>query len=176
MDLPVTITFDCTPLRSISRFDIPLDASPTFRRRLELLQAAVTKHGTRNTYYLTDAKCQFRFTNNPEIGWVKFAFEGTVITNDNDSQTIGSDLIICLDTETCDWLTQPAVEWLALAVEPHKPDQNRPVTTARIPHLKSRALARALPNDATTLATEFPQSIESAQHPRGGIPRTHQYG
>ncbi len=116
MDLPVTITFDCTPLRSISRFDIPLDASPTFRRRLELLQAAVIKHGTRNTYYLTDAKCQFRFTNNPEIGWVKFAFEGTVITNDNDSQTIGSDLIICLDTETCDWLTQPAVEWLKNSV------------------------------------------------------------
>jgi hypothetical protein len=112
MEPPVTITFDCTPLRSFSRFDVPLDASPAFRKRLEQFQAAVTKHGTRNTYYLTDAECQFRFTNNPEIGWVKFIFEGTVITNDNDSQTIGSDLTVCLDTETCDWLTQPAVEWL----------------------------------------------------------------
>jgi len=112
MEPPVTITFDCTPLRSVSRFDVPLDASPAFRKRLEQFQAAVTKHGTRNTYYLTDAACQFRFTNNPEIGWVKFVFEGTVITDDNDSQTVGSDLTICLDTETCDWLTQPAVEWL----------------------------------------------------------------
>ena len=112
MEPPVTITFDCTPLRSVSRFDSPLGASPACRKRLEQFQDTVTKHDTRDTYYLTDAVCQFRFTNNPEIDWVKFVFAGTVITDDNDSQTVGSDLTICLDTETCDWLTQPAAEWL----------------------------------------------------------------
>ncbi|NBS33263.1 MAG: hypothetical protein EBS83_10805 [Planctomycetia bacterium] len=43
---------------------------------------------------------------------MRFAFEGTVITDETDSRTVGSDLAVCLDTETCDWLTQPAVEWL----------------------------------------------------------------
>ena len=67
MEPPVTITFDCTPLRSVSRFDSPLGASPACRKRLEQFQDTVTKHDTRDTYYLTDAVCQFRFTNNPEM-------------------------------------------------------------------------------------------------------------
>ena len=113
---PVEITFDCTPLRSFPRLDVPLDASPAFRRRAERFQEAIARHGTRNTYYLTDANCTFRFTNNPETGWVRFAFEGTVITDETDSRTVGSDLAVCLDTETCDWLTQPAVEWLKQTV------------------------------------------------------------
>ncbi|MFM8735225.1 MAG: hypothetical protein ACKOC8_08540 [Pirellulales bacterium] len=113
----VAITFDCTPLRTVPRFDIPLDASPVYRARLERMQRAVAGHGTRNTYYLTAGGCTFRFTNDPAIGWVRFRFEGTVLTDDADAKTIGSDLEIVLDQETCDWLTQPAVEWLRLAAK-----------------------------------------------------------
>jgi hypothetical protein len=113
----VAITFDCTPLRSVPRLDIPLDASPAYRRRLERMQRAVCRHGTRNTYYLTDGSCTFRFTNDPAGGWVLFRYEGTLLTDDTDAKTIGSDLEITLDQETCDWLTQPAVEWLRLSVK-----------------------------------------------------------
>lgn len=111
----VAIEFDCTPLRSVPRLDIPLDASPGYRARLERFQQAIARHGTRRTYYLTNAACTFRLTNDPDSGWVRFTVEGTVITDDTDTKTVGSDLDIRLDTETCDWLTQPAVEWLALS-------------------------------------------------------------
>jgi hypothetical protein len=113
----VAITFDCTPLRSLPRLDMPLDASPAYRSRVERLQRAVARHGMRNTYYLTDGGCIFRFTNDPATGWVRFRFEGTLLTDETDSRTIGSDLDVALDKETCDWLTQPAVEWLRLAVK-----------------------------------------------------------
>jgi hypothetical protein len=114
---PVAISFECTPLRSVPRLDIPIDASPAYRRRLERMQRAVARHGTRNAYYLLDGTCTFRFTNDPGSGWARFAFEGTALTDDVDSKTIGSDLEITLDLETCDWLTQPAVEWLRLSVK-----------------------------------------------------------
>jgi hypothetical protein len=122
MDAPdkhpaVAITFDCTPLRGVPRLDIPLDASPVFRARLERFQRAVARHGTRNTYYLPNASCTFRFTNDPRSGWVQFAVEGTVLTDEMDTRTVGSDLEICLAKETCDWLTQPAVQWLTLSTK-----------------------------------------------------------
>ncbi len=113
----VAITFECTPLRSVPRLDIPLDASPGYRARLERMQRAVAAHGTRNAYYLTDGSCTFRFTNDSASGWVRFAFTGPVFTDDADLQTTGSDLDIILDVETCDWLTQPAVEWLTVSVK-----------------------------------------------------------
>lgn len=109
---PVTITFECTPLRTVPQGEIPRESSPGYRGRLERQQRAAARHGTRNTYYLTDGGCTFRFTNDPEIGWVRIRFEGTVMTDDTDARTIGSDLDVALDRETCDWLTQPAVEWL----------------------------------------------------------------
>jgi hypothetical protein len=114
---PVAISFECTPLRSVPRLDIPLDASPGYRARLERMQQAVAAHGTRNAYYLTDGTCTFRFTNDSESGWVRFRFEGTVLTDESDLKTTGGDLAIGLDVETCDWLTQPAVEWLTISVK-----------------------------------------------------------
>jgi len=113
----VAIRFDCTPLRSVRRIDIPPDASPAYRGRLERVQQAVSQHGTRNTYYLTNGSCTFQFTNNPAVGWVRFLVEGTVLTDAADTRTVGSDLAIRLDKETCDWLTQPAVEWLTLSAK-----------------------------------------------------------
>ena len=81
------------------------------------MQRAVGLHGTRNAYFLSDGGCTFRFTNDTALGWVRFRFEGTVLTDDADARTTGSDLAIDLDQETCDWLTQPAVEWLRLSVK-----------------------------------------------------------
>lgn len=112
----VAISFDCTPLRSVSNTVIPPDASPAFRGRLERVQQAIARHGTRNTYYLTNGTCTFQFTNDPAAGWVRFAIEGTVLTDEADTRTVGSDLTVRLDKETCDWLTQPAVEWLSITV------------------------------------------------------------
>ena len=65
---PVAITFDCTPLRTVRSISVPLDASPAYRSRLERLQQAVSRHGTRNTYYLTNGSCTFQFTNDPTQG------------------------------------------------------------------------------------------------------------
>jgi len=113
----IAIRFDCTPLRSVRQIDIPPDASPAYRGRLERVQQAVSQHGTRNTYYLTNGSCTFQFTNNPAVGWVRFTVEGTVLTDTADTKTVGSDLTIRLDKETCDWLTQPAVQWLSLSVK-----------------------------------------------------------
>ena len=113
----VVVAFDCRPLRSIGRLDIPLDASPVFRRRLQRLQAAIGRHGTRNTYHLTNATCRFQLTSDPAVGMVEFEIEGTVLTDETDTRTVGSDLDITLVRETCDWLTQPAVEWLAITAK-----------------------------------------------------------
>lgn len=109
---PVAIRFDCTPLRAVAGASVPAEASPRFRALVERMRAAAVRHGTRNTYYLSSAGCVFRFTNAPDSGWVEFAVEGTVLTDDRDTRTVGSDLTVTLVKETCDWLTQPAVDWL----------------------------------------------------------------
>lgn len=112
---PVKIRFDCTPLRTVARAEPPADASPRFRALVQRMRDAAARHGTRNSYYLSSATCRFSFTNSAESGWVEFAVEGTVLTDDRDSHTVGGDLAVTLVRETCDWLTQPVVEWLALS-------------------------------------------------------------
>ena len=37
----VEVSFDCLPLRSIARLDIPIDASPKYRARCERIKAAM---------------------------------------------------------------------------------------------------------------------------------------
>jgi len=113
----VAITFDCTPLRSVRQRQASAEASPAYRALLERVTRATDRHGTRNTYYLTNGSCTFRLTNDPALGWVRFSVEGTILTDEADSRTVGSDLAIALDKETCEWLTQPAVQWLALSVK-----------------------------------------------------------
>lgn len=111
MDRHVEISFDCLPLRSITRVDIPLDASPKFRAKCERIKAALEKHGTLNTYYLHNAKCVFHLTNRPELGMLEFEFEGTAITDEADLTTTAAALEVTLKRETCDWLTEPVVAW-----------------------------------------------------------------
>ena len=71
----VEITFDCLPMRSVGRMDIPLDASPKFRERCERIKAALEHHGSFNTYYLYNAGCKFHLTNRDEVGMLEFRFE-----------------------------------------------------------------------------------------------------
>ncbi|MBI1900332.1 MAG: hypothetical protein HYS13_04345 [Planctomycetia bacterium] len=123
MSRNVDITFACLPLRTVSRLDVPLDASPKFREQCERIKSAIERHGTHNTYYLHNARCVYCLTNRDDVGMVEFTFEGTVFTDENDQKTERCELHVHLSRETCDWLTEPVVEWFketvikAVAVE-----------------------------------------------------------
>ena len=124
MNRYVDITFDCLPLRSVGRLDVPLDASPKYRARCERILKAIEAHGSHNSYYLYNARCVFRLTNDESVGMLEFRFEGTVLTDAADEKTIRfAPQLVELDRETCDWLTEPIVDWFretvprAVAVE-----------------------------------------------------------
>ena len=111
MERYVEISFDCMPLRSVGRLDIPIDASPKYRARCERVKHAIETHGSFNSYYLYNAVCTFRLTNDPAIGMLEYSFEGTVLTDESDEKTRHCELEIKLVRETCDWLTQPVASW-----------------------------------------------------------------
>ncbi len=116
MSSSVDISFDCLPLRTVGRLDVPLDASPKFREKCERIKLAIERHGSHNTYYLHQAACVFRLTNRDEVGMLEFRFEGTVFTDASDQRTERATLDVELVRETCDWLTEPVVEWFHEAV------------------------------------------------------------
>ncbi len=111
VDHSVQIEFDCLPLRSLPRLDAPPDATPQQQALALNLRRAVQKHGAHNTFYLYNARCVFHLTNDPDIGMLEFAFRGTVLTDSDDRTTQGSDLVVELTHDVCDWLTTPVVEW-----------------------------------------------------------------
>jgi hypothetical protein len=113
----IDITFDCTPLRSIGRLDIPLDASPGFERLCIRIRKAIQEHGQHNSYYLHGGKCVFHLTNDDRSGMLTFGFEGTVLTDATDQKARACDLRVTLLTETCDWVTSPIVDWFGETVE-----------------------------------------------------------
>ncbi len=117
MDRWVEIQFDCLPLRSVARWDPPLDASPELRDFYQRLKQAHLDHGAHNTYYLHHAQCVYRLTNSAAVGRLEFQFEGVVLTDAEDRQTVGSDLCVELVRETCDWITEPVVAWFCESVE-----------------------------------------------------------
>jgi len=112
----VQIEFECLPLRSISRLDVPVDASPAYEQFVLRVKAAMNKHGSFNTYYLHRGQCVYHLTNDPAVGTVSFSFEGTAMTDQDDVRTRAVDLDIKLDSETCGWLSEPIVEFLAESV------------------------------------------------------------
>lgn len=112
----VKITFDCLPLRSVTRFDVPLDAPPEHEAKVERVKRAVEKHGLHNTYFLHNAKCVFHLTNDESVGMLELGFEGTVLTDPEDQKTLRCDLDVELQRETCPWLTEPIVAWFAETV------------------------------------------------------------
>lgn len=107
----VEITFDCLPLRSVGRLDVPIDASPKFRALCERIKRAIDQHGSYNTYFLYNATCRFHLTNRDDFGMIEFRFDGTVFTDTQDLHTERCDLTVELARETCDWLKEPIVEW-----------------------------------------------------------------
>lgn len=114
--MTVEITFDCLPLRSVTRFDVPLDAPPEYARLVERIKEAGRKHGLHNSYYLHNARCVYHLTNDPDVGMLEFGFEGTALTDPDDRHTLLCDLAVRLRRETCDWLTEPVVAWFAETV------------------------------------------------------------
>jgi hypothetical protein len=114
----VEISFDCLPLRTIGRLDVPLDASPKYQGFCERIKQAIEKHGSHNTYYLHNATCIYHLVNHAESGLLEFRFEGVALTDSTDERTDTCDLQVDLVRETCDWLTEPAVAWFAETV-PH---------------------------------------------------------
>ncbi len=113
----VEIEFDCLPLRSISRMDVPVDASPVYEQFVLRVKAAMQRHGCHNTYYLHRGQCTYHLTNDSDRGSVHFAFEGTVLTDTEDLRTRLIDLQVRLDRETCSWLSEPFVAFLAESVQ-----------------------------------------------------------
>lgn len=116
MDRWVEITFDCLPLRSVGRLDIPIDASPKYRQRCAKIKASIDKHGSYNTYFVYNARCIYRLVNSPDLGKLEFKFEGTIITDTDDQRCQHCDLEVHLHRETCDWLTEPIAAWFAETV------------------------------------------------------------
>lgn len=112
----VEIVFDCVPLRTVARTDVPLDASPKLAAKMLRIKAAIEKHGTLNSYYLHNATCSFHFTNDPLQGMVQFSFEGVVMTDTNDLEARSADLKVDLARETCSWINQTIVDWLNATV------------------------------------------------------------
>ncbi len=113
----VEIEFECLPLRSISRLDVPVDASPVFEQFVLRVKQAMSRHGSFNTYYIHRGKCVYHLTNDPANGRVAFVFEGTVMTDEDDLQTKAIDVEVKLGSETCSWLTEPFVGFLAESVQ-----------------------------------------------------------
>lgn len=116
MSAPVEISFDCLPLRSVGRVDIPLDASAEHRELCLQIKQAMEKHGAHNSYFLRDGECVFHLTNDPTIGVISYRFSGAVLTDENDSRTRQVDLHVEYAAEACDWITKEVSDWFAQTV------------------------------------------------------------
>jgi len=117
MKPPVEIAFDCLPLRSVGRVDVPLDASPAFRARCERLQQAIATHGAENSYFLYNAHCTYRLANSSIENMLRFTFDGIVVTDRSDCKSVRADLRIELAAETCGLMTTDVLAWFQHAVE-----------------------------------------------------------
>ncbi|MCA9107684.1 MAG: hypothetical protein KDA83_19880 [Planctomycetales bacterium] len=107
----VEITFDCVPLRSVRSTEAPAEGSPKFQALVKRIGGAIEKHGRHNSYYLHTGIVRYQLTNSAKVGELRFAFEGTVLTDAADQLTRSADLTISLNGDTCDWLTEPVVNW-----------------------------------------------------------------
>ncbi len=112
----VEVEFECLPLRTVTRLDVPVDASPAYEQFVLRVKAAMTQHGTHNSYYLHRGSCVYHMTNDPARGKVAFSFEGTALTDADDKKTRAVDVTVRLSQETCEWLSEPIVNFLAESV------------------------------------------------------------
>lgn len=116
-DPVVEIQFDCLPLKRVGRVDVPLDASESFRKRIEHLKRMVEKHDAGRAYFLYDARCVFRTANSDVEGLLRFEFEGAVLTDAGDRKTAAVDIESRLTSNTCGELPPAVLSWLAERVE-----------------------------------------------------------
>ena len=116
MKPPADIAFDCLPLRSVGRVDVPLDASPALRQRCLRLQQALETHGDRNSYFLFNTRCVFRLANSDVENMLRFTFDGTVLTDLSDGKAIEADLAVELAAETCGGVAPPVLAWFSPVV------------------------------------------------------------
>ena len=117
MDPVVDIEFDCLPLRSVGRVDIPLDASPAFRARAERLQRAIDAHDNQYAYFLYNTTCTYRLANSEIVNMLRFTFDGTLLTDRSDCKAEQADLAIELIAETCGGVPPAALDWLKSVVK-----------------------------------------------------------
>ena len=108
----VDIAFDCLPLRSVARVDVPMDASPAFRARCERLQQAIEAHAGENAYFLYNTRCTYRLANSDIDNMVRFSFDGTLLTDRSDGKADRADLNVVLIAETCGGVPPTALDWL----------------------------------------------------------------
>jgi hypothetical protein len=113
----VDISFDCLPLRSVGRVDVPLDASPGYRARGERLQRAIEKHGRENAYFLYNTRCVYRLANSDIDNMLRFSFDGVVLTDRSDAKAAGADLTVELRSETCGPMSPELLAWFHRVVE-----------------------------------------------------------
>jgi len=113
----IDIAFDCLPLRSVGRVDVPLDASPAFRARCERLQQAIDTHGTQNAYFLYNTRCVYRLANSDIDNMLRFSFDGTLLTDRSDCKADRADLTIELTAETCGSMSPDVLAWFRRVVE-----------------------------------------------------------
>jgi hypothetical protein len=109
----VDIAFDCLPLRTVSRLDVPLDASDSLRQRAERMKSAINAFGLERSYFLYNARCVFRFANSEIEGICRFEFEGAVQTDAGDRKCDRTMLEVRLTSETCGGLPAEVESWLA---------------------------------------------------------------
>jgi hypothetical protein len=109
----VDIAFDCLPLRTVGRLDVPLDASDSLRRRAERMKSAINLFGIDRAYFLFNARCVFRFANSEIEGICRFEFEGAVQTDAGDRKCDRTVLDVRLISETCGGLPAEVEAWLA---------------------------------------------------------------
>lgn len=109
----VDISFQCAPLRSVTRMNPPVDASTELAALFGRVRAATQKHGFHNSYYLYDGKCVYHLTNHEQLGVLEFRFEGTLLTDTQDMKTLHCDLQVELAGEVCPWLVTPVATWFA---------------------------------------------------------------
>ena len=113
----VDIAFDCLPLRSVGRVDVPLDASPAYRERCERLQRAIEKYGAANTYFLYNTRCVYKLANSDIDNMLRFTFDGVVVTDRSDGRAERAELTVKLTSETCGPMSPDVLAWFGRVVE-----------------------------------------------------------
>lgn len=113
----VDIAFDCLPLRTIGRVDVPIDASPAFRARCERLQRAMDSHSAENAYFLYNTRCVYRLANSDIDNMLRFSFDGVLLTDRSDAKSDRAELTIELRSETCGHVTPEVMAWFRQVVE-----------------------------------------------------------